>query len=133
MKSPVQAPEPRILRNLEGITPRILRKVKMAPNHSTWVRKEVVKVNLEDGLYQARSGHLEKVIFEDDGTKKIRVPQAGFDAVVSVQKQMRKALNGHKPDVSLVAEAMLLAAAEDPAIVEKVRLHAMRVFSGSNP
>ena len=88
---------------------------------------------LEDGLYQARSGHLEKVIFEDDGTKKIRVPQAGFDAVVSVQKQMRKALNGHKPDVSLVAEAMLLAAAEDPAIVEKVRLHAMRVFSGSNP
>lgn len=87
---------------------------------------------LEDGLYQARSGHLEKVIFEDDGTKKIRVPQEGFEAVVSVQKQMRKALNGHKPDVSLVAEAMLLAAAADPAIVEKVRLHAMRVFSGSN-
>ena len=87
---------------------------------------------LEDGLYQARSGHLEKVIFEDDGTNKIRVPQEGFEAVVSVQKQMRKALNGHKPDVSLVAEAMLLAAAADPAIVEKVRLHAMRVFSGSN-
>ena len=87
---------------------------------------------LEDGLYQARSGHLEKVIFEDDGTKKIRVPQEGFEAVVSVQKQMRKALNGHKPDVSLVAEAILLAAAADPEIVEKVRLHAMRVFSGSN-
>lgn len=87
---------------------------------------------LEDGLYQARAGHLEKIVFEDDGTKKIRVPQAGFETAVSVQKQMRKILNGHKPDLSLVAEAMLLSAAEDPAILEKVRLHALRVFSGSN-
>lgn len=87
---------------------------------------------LEDGLYQARSGHLEKVIFEDDGTKKIRVPLAGFEAAVKVQRQMRKVLNGHKPDLSLVAEAMLLAAAEMPDVEEKVRLHAMRVFSGSN-
>lgn len=87
---------------------------------------------LEDGLYQARAGHLEKLVFEDDGTKKIRVPTPGFEAAVLVQRQMRKVLNGHKPDLSLVAEAMLLAAAEDPAIVEKVRLHAMRVFSGSN-
>jgi len=85
---------------------------------------------LEDGLYRAQSGHLEKLVFEDDGTKKIRVPQPGFEAVVKVQKQMRKVLNGHKPDLSLVAEAMLLAAAEMPGIEEKVRLHAMRVFSG---
>lgn len=89
-------------------------------------------MNWEDGLYQVRGGKIEKLIFDDDGTKKIRVPQEGFEAVVSVQKQMRKALNGHKPDVSLVAEAMLLAAAADPAIVEKVRQHALRVFSGSN-
>lgn len=87
---------------------------------------------LEDGLYQARAGNLEKLVFEDDGTKKIRVPVAGFEAVVNVQKQMRKALSGHKPDISLVAEAMLLAAAEDSQILEKVRLHAMRVYSGSN-
>lgn len=87
-------------------------------------------MNWEDGLYQVRGGKIEKLIFEDDGTKKIRVPQAGFEAAVMVQKQMRKILNGHKPDLSLVAEAMLLTAAEDPAILEKVRLHAMRVFSG---
>ena len=34
---------------------------------------------------------------------------------LQVQKQMRKVLSGHKPDISLVAEAMLLAAADDPA------------------
>lgn len=88
------------------------------------------KVNVEDGLYQARAGYLERLVFEDDGTKKIRVPLAGFNAVLQVQKQMRKVLSGHKPDISFVAEAMLLAAADDPAIVEKVRLHAQRVFSG---
>ena len=88
--------------------------------------------NLEDGLYQARSGSLTKLDLSDDGTKKIRVPQSGFEAVVKVQKQMRKVLNGHKPDISLVAEAMLLAAAAMPDIEEKVRQHALRVFSGSN-
>lgn len=92
----------------------------------------MVSSNVEDGLYQARAGQLEKFVFEDDGTKKIRVPPPGFEAVAKVQKQMRKVLNGHKPDISLVAEAMLLAAAEMPDIEEKVRLHAMRVFSGSN-
>lgn len=92
----------------------------------------MVSTNVEDGLYQARAGQLEKLVFEDDGTKKIRVPQPGFEAVTKVQKQMRKVLNGHKPDISLVAEAMLLAAAEMPDIEQKVRLHAMRVFSGSN-
>lgn len=91
-----------------------------------------MKLEMEDGLYQARAGHLEKIVFEDDGTRKIRVSQAGFDAVVNVQKRMRKILNGHKPDLSLVTEAMLLAAADIPEIEEKVRQHAQRVFSGSN-
>ena len=94
--------------------------------------KGKMKTEMEDGLYQARAGNLEKLVFEDDGTKKIRVPQPGFEAVVTVQKRMRKALNGHKPDISLVAEAMLLAAAEMPDIEEKVRQHAQRVYSGSN-
>ena len=85
----------------------------------------------EDGLYQARGGHLEKLELEDDGTKKIRVSKAGFDAAVGVQKRMRKVLNGHKPDLSIVAEAMLLAASQAEGIEEKVRLHAVHVFSGS--
>lgn len=85
----------------------------------------------EDGLYQARGGFLEKLELEDDGTKKIRVSKAGFDAAIGVQKRMRKVLNGHKPDLSIVAEAMLLAAAEMKDVEEKVRLHALRVFAGS--
>ncbi|MEZ2743562.1 hypothetical protein ACBP93_13200 [Paenalcaligenes hominis] len=90
-----------------------------------------MKLDLEDGLYKARAGELEKLVFEDDGTKRIRVPQQGFDAVVDVQRQMRKALGGHKPDISLVAEAMLLTASVDPDIVEKVRKYAVSVFSAA--
>lgn len=87
--------------------------------------------NFEDGLYQARGGQLRKLeLDEDDTTKKIRVPLEPFEAVVDVQKRMRKLLGGNKPDIGLVAAAMLLAAAEMPDIEEKVRQHALRVFSG---
>lgn len=87
--------------------------------------------NFEDGLYQARAGQLRKLeLDEDDSTKKLRVPLEPFNAVVDVQRRMRKLLAGNKPDIGLVAAAMLLAAAEMPDIEERVRKHALRVFSG---
>jgi hypothetical protein len=91
-------------------------------------RVEVDK--LEDGLYQARGGLINKLDIEDDGLKKIRVTSEAFEAVRSVQKQMRKLLGGRKPDVNLVAEAMLLHAAKAEGIDEKVRQYAVKVFSG---
>lgn len=91
-----------------------------------------MKEGLQDGLYRAKAGQLEKIEIDDFGMKKILVSQAGFEAAVSVQKRMRKVLKGNKPDIGLVAEAMLLAAAELPDLEEKVRLHALHVFSGSN-
>lgn len=88
---------------------------------------------LEDGFYQARDGNLQKLVFEDDGMKKIRVNQETFQVVQEIQKRMRKLLGGHKPDISLVVEAMLKEAAQAEGIEETVRLHALRVFSsGSN-
>lgn len=87
------------------------------------------KVEVEDGLYQAKAGNLRKLDIEDDGLKKLRVSLEAFDAVRSVQKKMRKLLGGRKPDVALVAEALLLHAAQIEGIEELVRLHALRVFS----
>ena len=88
------------------------------------------KLDVEDGLYQAQAGTLRKLDVEDDGLKKIRVSPEAFEAVRAVQKQMRSRLGGRKPDLALVAEAMLLKAAELEGIEESVRLHALRVFSG---
>ena len=92
-----------------------------------------MKSELEDGLYQARDGHLQKLDLEDDGTKKLRVTQEPFEAVVKVQRRMRKELGGNKPDIGLVAAAMLLAAAEMEGIEEKVKEYAISVFSGRQP
>jgi thymidylate kinase len=89
-----------------------------------------VKVNVEDGLYQARAGELNKLDVEDDGLKKIRVTPEVFEAVREVQKRMRKLLGGRKPDIGLVAEALLLHAARSEGIEEKVREYCASVFSG---
>ena len=85
---------------------------------------------LEGGLYQAQAGNLRKLDIEDDGLKKLRVSPEAFEAVRAVQKQMRSRLGGRKPDIALVAEAMLLKAAELEGIEESVRLHALRVSAG---
>lgn len=83
----------------------------------------------EDGLYQARAGELHKLDVEDDGLKKIRVAPEVFEAVRGVQKQMRKLLGGRKPDVSLVAEAMLMRAAQIEGIEESVKQYCATVFA----
>ena len=87
------------------------------------------KVKVEDGLYLAKAGVLEKLDVEDSGLKKILVAQDAFEAVRAVQKQMRKLLGGRKPDISLVAEAMLMHAAKFEGIEEKVKQHCARVFA----
>ena len=104
-------------------------KGKTEPNRqSVGERVEVEK--FDDGLYQARAGELRKLDVEDDGLKKIRVSQTAFESVRTVQKQMRKLLGGRKPDISLVAEAMLMHAGQIEGIEEQVRQYAIKVFSG---
>lgn len=90
-----------------------------------------MKVEVEDGLYTARAGVITKIeVDEDDDTRKLRVPPNAFDAVRAVQKAMRKRLGGRKPDISLIAEAMLVFSAKQDGIDEIVREHCFRVFSG---
>ena len=87
------------------------------------------KVNVEDGLYQARAGELHKLDLDDDGLKKIRVAPEVFEAVRGVQKKMRKLLGGRKPDIGLVAEAMLMHAAVAEDIEEVVKQYCATVFA----
>ena len=90
-----------------------------------------MKVEVEDGLYLAKAGELNKLDVEDDGLKKIRVTLEVFEAVRDVQKRMRKQLGGRKPDLSLVAEAMLMYAAGADGIEEAVRKYAANVFASN--
>lgn len=86
---------------------------------------------LEDGLYIARSGNLERVKPEED-VKKIRVTTTTFEMVQEIQRRMRKHLGGYKPDLGLVAEALLRESAQSQNVEELVRTHAMRVFADND-
>jgi hypothetical protein len=90
-----------------------------------------MKLNIEDGLYRAQAGDLVKLYVEDDGTKKIRVADDVFRAVQQVQRRLRRQLGGRKPDLGLVAEALLWHAAKQEGIEGVVREYAIGVFSGA--
>ena len=99
------------------------------PTEKSGVNGKVKMEKVEDGLYRAQAGILEKLEFEEDGLKKIRVAPEVFEAVRDVQKRMRSRLGGRKPDVGLVAEAMLMHSANAENIEEAVRQYAASVFA----
>lgn len=87
---------------------------------------------LQEGkLYKVVRGELvELVIDEDDqALKKLRVTAEVLRVVQGVQKRLRKALGGRKPDLGLVAEGMLVYAAQQPDVVDGVRDYAAQVYS----
>ena len=52
--------------------------------------------------------------------------------VQEIQRRMRKHLGGYKPDLGLVAEALLRESAQSQNVEELVRTHAMRVFADND-
>lgn len=89
------------------------------------------EMDLEEGsLYVVKKGELVEIPREDEtGTRKLRVTDAAFGSVEEVQKQMRKRLNGYKPDIGLVASAMLRHAATKADVGDAVAAFAIEVFS----
>ena len=85
--------------------------------------------DIEDGLYVASNGTLQRVIPDDEGLKKIRIDTEAFEALRSIQRGMRHLLHGRKPDIGMVAEALILRAALEPDISETVRQHVLAVYS----
>lgn len=86
---------------------------------------------LEDGLYTARQGRLQKIeIDPDDTTKKLRVAEVIFELVKEVQKSMRSGMGGRKPDLHLVAEALILIGADADDVEVKIRDYCVKVFAG---
>ena len=66
--------------------------------------------SLEEGeLYTVRKGQLEKIPRnEEDGMRKVRITEEAFEAAIEVGKRMRQELGGYKPDISLVASALVM-------------------------
>lgn len=87
------------------------------------------ETKLQDGLYRAEKGHLERIEVDNFGLRKLLVSHEAFRAVVNVQKSFRKALKGHKPDIGIVAgEMLLLAAADLPGLQERIVASNRKLF-----
>ncbi len=64
---------------------------------------------LEDGeVYVCRNGKLERLPKSDDGMRRIRITDDAYQAALELGQRLRKDLHGYKPDVSLVASALIL-------------------------
>jgi hypothetical protein len=66
---------------------------------------------LEEGeLYVLKNGNLEHIPRnDDDGMRRIRITEEAYQVAMEIGRTMRKELQGYKPDVSLVASALLLS------------------------
>jgi hypothetical protein len=101
-------------------------------SENSTAEEEIVEGELEEGeLYVLKKGVLEHLQKDpDDNLRKIRITDDGFKALVEVQRGMRKAFKGYKPDITIVCSALLENAARDPenatAIVKE---YAQKMFS----
>ncbi len=69
---------------------------------------------LEEGeVYLCRNGKLERLPKADDGLRRIRITDEAYQAAMELGQRLRKDLHGYKPDVSLVASALILDGCRD--------------------
>lgn len=70
---------------------------------------------LEEGeVYVCRRGRLERIERDADDMRKIRITDEAYQATMHLGKGMRSGLVGYKPDVALIASALVIVASRDP-------------------
>jgi hypothetical protein len=66
----------------------------------------------EGGFYVVKRGELVRLERSEDDLPTVPVSRAAKDALLEVRRQCRMALGGYRPDVALVASALVLHACE---------------------
>ena len=67
---------------------------------------------MEGGFYVVKLGELVRLERSEDDLPTVPMSQAAKDALLQVRRQCRMALGGYRPDVALVASALMLHACE---------------------
>lgn len=81
-------------------------------------------------LYKWNGKEYEEIVFEDNLGQKIPITEEAFEKVKAVRKAVQASL-GMRPELSIVASAMVLKAAELPGVVDAVKDYGLRLYSGS--
>ena len=83
----------------------------------------------EGGFYVVRGGELVRVERSEDDLPTVPVSHAAKDALLQLRRLCRRALGGYRPDLALVASALVLHACEQLDAHTIVVEHAHRVSS----
>lgn len=84
----------------------------------------------QDGdLYIWRHGRLERIEREENPMRRVRMTEEAYQTAMELGKTMRQALNGYKPDISLVVSALVVAATQDKETASTaVRKYVIKMF-----
>lgn len=65
----------------------------------------------------------------DDDRRKLRVRGETHSRIVELQRSLRKSCGGHKPDLNLVAEALLLLGLNSENVASGTMEHCRNIFA----
>lgn len=73
-------------------------------------------------------GHLKQIPRHEDDLPRLRIMEEALEALRELSRGMRKEMGGYKPDITLVASALLLDATSRPEAPSIVRDFAIAKF-----
>ena len=76
-------------------------------------------------------GHLKQIPRDEDDLPRLRIMEEALEALRTLSRGMRKEMGGYKPDITLVASALLLDAASRPEAPSIVRDFAIAKFQSA--
>jgi len=85
-------------------------------------------------LYRCIDGNMVQIERDpDDNQHKVRLANDAYDGLLLIQKRLRKALNGYRPDITLVASALMKFATDnEEEAINAVKAYALQVFAETN-
>lgn len=83
----------------------------------------------EGALYAYKDGVLTEIQTDPDDTmKRVKILEDAYQAAITVQRKMRKLLNGYRPDLHLICSALIEHGAKQPQVEQAVKMFCTRLF-----
>ena len=76
--------------------------------------KNALEDCIEGKLYKYENGEMIELQIDPEELRKVKITDDAIDAATVIQKEMRKVLNGFKPDITTVCSALIKGQAEKP-------------------
>jgi len=84
-------------------------------NKKIEVNEKSVLDDLTEGkLYKYENGEMIELQIDPEELRKVKITDDAIDAATAIQKEMRKVLNGFKPDITTVCSALIKGQANKP-------------------